>query len=393
MLIGIPKEIKFAEGRVSVTPEGVEHLRKAGHKVLIQEGVGSALSEIHKEFSDAEYVKHGAVIVSSAKEAWDVDLVVKVKEPLESEYKFLNKQMLFTFLHLAANKKLTEVLIENDVIAIAYETVELPSGELPLLKPMSEIAGRLSVQAAARYLETPDESQSNSSAAVFCKKTSTNKLGITQGKLIGGAPGIAPASVVILGGGVVGTNAAKIAIGLGAKVTVFDIDINKLRYLDDLFDDRLNTLYAHKEDISYHITTADIVIGAVLICGAKAPRLITNYDILCMKPGSVVVDVAIDQGGCIATAKPAMSAYLERDIIHYCPPNFPGMVPYTSTLALTNVTLPYIKALGTGLAHAMVNVPGFKRGINVMNRNICCKAVAEVFNSEPQEDSILIRPK
>lgn len=375
MLIGIPKEIKFAEGRVSVTPEGVEHLRKAGHKVLIQEGVGSALSEIHKEFSDAEYVKHGAVIVSSAKEAWDVDLVVKVKEPLESEYKFLNKQMLFTFLHLAANKKLTEVLIENDVIAIAYETVELPSGELPLLKPMSEIAGRLSVQAAARYLETP------------------NKLGITQGKLIGGAPGIAPASVVILGGGVVGTNAAKIAIGLGAKVTVFDIDINRLRYLDDLFDDRLNTLYAHKEDISYHITTADIVIGAVLIHGAKAPRLITNYDILCMKPGSVIVDVAIDQGGCIATAKPAMSAYLERDIIHYCPPNFPGMVPYTSTLALTNATLPYIKALGTGLAHAIVNVPGFKRGINVMNRNICCKAVAEVFNSESQKDLILVRPK
>lgn len=375
MLIGIPKEIKFAEGRVSVTPEGVEHLRKAGHKVLVQEGAGSALSEIHKEFSDAEYAKHGAVIVPSAKETWDVDLVIKVKEPLESEYKFLNKQMLFTFLHLAVNKKLTEVLIENDVIAIAYETVELPSGELPLLKPMSEIAGRLSVQAAARYLETP------------------NKLGITQGKLIGGAPGIAPASVIILGGGVVGTNAAKIALNLGAKVTVFDTNIDRLRYLDDLFNNRLNTLYAHKEDISYHITTADIIIGAVLIHGAKAPRLITNYDILCMKPGSVVVDVAIDQGGCIATAKPTMSAYLERDIIHYCPPNFPGMVPYTSTLALTNATLPYIKALGTGLAHAMINVPGFKRGINVMNRNICCKAVAEVFNSESQKDLILVRPK
>jgi len=359
MIIGIPKEIKDHEFRVSATPGAVATLVQAGHRVVVQQGAGKGSG-----FEDAEYAQSGGELLSSAEQAWQcADMVLKVKEPLPQEYDFLRAgQLLFTYLHLAASEELTKELMRRKVTGIAYETVELPDGTLPLLTPMSEVAGKMAVQIAAHYLE---------------------KMNGGRGKLLGGVPGVTPGDVVIVGGGTVGTNAAMVALGMGASVVVLDISTNRLRYLTEILHGNFITLVSNRHNLLEAIRRADVLIGAVLIKGAKAPKVVTRDMIAEMKPGSVVVDVAVDQGGCIETTRPTSHStptYWVDGVLHYCVPNIPGAVPRTSTYALSNQTLPYAMELASkGFATAVRQNPALAKGMNVHQGQVTYQAVADAL--------------
>ncbi|NOY77571.1 MAG: alanine dehydrogenase [Calditrichaeota bacterium] len=359
MIIGVPKEIKPDEYRVSMLPVGVETLRKNGHTVLVEKSAGEGSG-----FSDTDYKQAGAEILNSPEEVYSkADMIVKVKEPLPSEYELIKEdQILFTYFHFAASEKLTKAIIKTNAIAVAYETVELPDHSLPLLIPMSEVAGRMSVQEGAKYLE--------------------KKMG-GRGVLLAGVPGVEPATVVILGGGIVGTNAAKMAAGLGATVYILDINLDRLRYLDDVMPKNVITLMSNLYNIRELLAKADLLIGAVLIPGAKAPKLVTRDMLKLMKPRSVLVDVAIDQGGCIETVHPTTHhdpIYVIDDIIHYSVANMPGAVPRTSTIALTNATLPYAVKLANMGIEAIREDEALKKGLNIFKGKVTYKNVAEAFN-------------
>ena len=359
MIVGVPKEIKDNEARVALTPGGAKALTEAGHKVLVETQAG-ALSG----FPDDDYQNAGAEIVGDAGYAWGkADLVVKVKEPIEGEYAYFREGLvLFTYLHLAPLPELTNKLLEAKVIGIAYETVRDRQGNLPLLMPMSEVAGRMSVQVGASYLERERGG---------------------RGILLGGVPGVPPAHVAILGGGVVGTNAARIALGLGARTTLIDVNLNRLRELDDIFGGRLYTLASNSYNIAQVTREAELVIGGVLIPGATAPRLVTEAMIKKMEPGSVIVDVSIDQGGCVETARPTYHdnpTYIVHDVIHYMVANMPGAVPRTSTYALTNATIKYVTKLADhGLERAVADTPHLVTGINTYRGTVPHPAVAEAL--------------
>ncbi len=361
MDIGIPKETKDQEFRVGLTPSIVRTLTDRGHQVYIETCAGAGSS-----FTDTEYIQAGAKIVPTADAAWDREMVVKVKEPLATEYSYLQKnQILFTYLHLAANRTLTEQLIDTGVSAIAYETVELPDGKLPLLAPMSIIAGRLSVQFGARYLE---KQQGGS------------------GVLLGGVPGVQPGRVTILGGGIVGTEAARMAVGMCAQVTILDVNVDRLSYLETIFGSRVTYLYSNANNIEMSVRNADLVIGAVLILGKRAPILVSKALVGQMKPGSVIIDVAVDQGGCIETLRPTSHTspvYTELGVVHYGVPNMPGAVPWTATQALNNSTAPYvIKLADRGLDALAVDL-NLAKGMNVRSGKIVHPAVHEVFPDLP----------
>ena len=357
MIIGVPKEVKDHETRVGLVPSGVIHLHEAGHRVVVQSGAGEGSS-----IPDQEYAHAGAEIISTAAEVWSrADLVVKVKEPQPSEYGFLRPGLiLFTYLHLAPARELTDRLLQSGVTGVAYETIEEPDGSLPLLTPMSEVAGRMAVQVGAQYLEAP--------------------LG-GRGILLAGVPGVAPANVVIIGGGVVGTNAAKVALGIGASVTIIDKSMNRLRQLDDIFNGNVITLASNVWTIRESVRTADLVVGAVLVPGASAPKIVRRQMISEMKRGAVVVDVAIDQGGCFETSRPTTHTdpiYLVDGVLHYCVSNMPAAVPHTSTLALTNSTFPYLLELANlGLDRAMLQNPGLRAGVNTYRGEVTHPGVAE----------------
>jgi len=361
MRIGVPKEIKNNEYRVALTPGGARVLSKAGHTVYIQKGAGEGSS-----FSDKEYSDAGAQILDNAADVFDgSDIIVKVKEPLKEEFSLLKKEhLLFTYLHLAASRELTDALIKIGLTGIAYETIQLPNGSLPLLTPMSEIAGRMAVQVGAQYLE-----KSNGG----------------RGILLGGIPSVPPADVVIIGGGVTGTQAAKIALGMGANVTILDTNLDRLRYLEDILEGRFVTLASNFETLERAVTYADLLIGAVLIPGAKAPTLVTRDMISRMKKGSVVVDISVDQGGCIETIKPTTHSdpvYTIDGVIHYGVANIPGAVPRSSTVGLTNATLPYLLQLvNMGHKAAMAANKDLAKGLNVENGEIIHPAVLEWYNS------------
>jgi alanine dehydrogenase len=359
MRIGVPKEIKDNEYRVALTPVGAKVLINSGHKVYIQKGAGEGSS-----FSDEEYKKTGAEILEKAEDVFEAaDMIVKVKEPLSSEYKFLKKEhILLTYLHLAASKELTDALLDIGLIGIAYETIQLPNGSLPLLTPMSEIAGRMAVQIGAQYLE-----KSNGG----------------RGVLLGGIPGVNPGNVVIIGGGVTGTQAAKIALGMGAQVIILDTNLDRLRQLEDILSGRLLTLASNIENIEKCVEQADLLIGAVLIPGAKAPTLVTKSMVSKMKKGSVIVDISVDQGGCVETIYPTTHSnptYIVNGVIHYGVANIPGAVPRTSTIGLTNATLPYILQIANlGYKEAMLKNSVLAKGLNIENSKIVHPAVAEAF--------------
>jgi alanine dehydrogenase len=356
MQVGVPKEIKVHESRVAITPEGVSEFVHAGHTVLIQDGAGVASAITNEDFTQA-----GAKIVATADEVWQkADLVLKVKEPIESEYSKMRKgQTLFTYLHLAASKACTDALVASGTTAIAYETVEV-NGTLPLLAPMSEVAGRLATQVGATALQKPHGG---------------------RGVLLGGVPGVAPGRVVVIGGGVAGLNAAVIAFGMGADVTVFDRSINRLQYIDTIYGGRIKTLVASKHAIEREVKQADLVIGAVLVHGAKAPKLVSNKLVSEMKNGSVLVDIAIDQGGCFEDSKPTTHAdptYTVHNSVFYCVANMPGAVPVASTYALTNATLPFALSLANiGWEAACKKDPNLAKGLNVHEGKIYYSAVAE----------------
>jgi len=360
MIIGVPREIKDQEYRIAITSGGVESLRNNGHTVLIERNAGK-----DSGITDEEFINVGAEIVASHERVFaEADMIVKVKEPLKPECDLLKEgQILFTYLHLASDKTLTRSLMSAKVIAIAYETVETVDGKLPLLIPMSEVAGRLAIQEGAKYLEKPQGG---------------------EGILLSGVPGVAPAEVVILGGGVVGTNAAKMAAGLGAQVTILDVNLDCLRYLDDVMEANVITMKSNEYNIRQAIKDADLVVGAVLITGGKAPKLITREMLRIMKPGSVMVDVAIDQGGCIETSHPTSwsDPIFEVDgIIHYCVTNMPGCVPRTSTYALTNATLPYVLEIADlGYSQALREDRALVKGFNVVNGKVTYKGVAKAHN-------------
>jgi alanine dehydrogenase len=357
MIVGVPKEIKNNEARVGVTPAGVKALTEAGHKVLVETQAGA-----QSAFPDTEYQNAGAEMVGEAGAVWDnSEMVVKVKEPIEKEYAFFRDGLvLFTYLHLAPLPGLTDKLLQSKVIGIAYETVRDRQGTLPLLTPMSEVAGRMSVQVGATYLE---------------------KERGGRGILLGGVPGVPPAHVTILGGGVVGTNAAKIALGFGAKVTLVDVNLNRLRELDDIFGGRLYTLASNSYNVAHATREADLVIGAVLIPGTTAPRIVTRAMVAQMKKGAVIVDVAIDQGGCVETAKPTSHSdpsYLVDGVVHYCVTNMPGAVPNTSTLALTNATFSYVLRIANlGAREALRQDAGLAEGLNTWLGALTHRGVAE----------------
>lgn len=364
MIIGTPKEIKDNEYRVGITPGGVRQLAQAGHQVLVETGAGEGSG-----FSDAEYETSGAKIVSTSVEAWSAQIVVKVKEPQPLEYDFMRPDLtLFTFLHLAADEQLTREMMDRGVTGIAYETVELPNGQLPLLTPMSEVAGRMAIQIGAHYLEKKNDG---------------------RGKLLGGVPGVRPADVAIIGAGVVGTNAAQMGLGMGAHVMVIDINIDRLRYLNDVRSGRLITLSSNPLNIAETVRRADLLVGGVLIKGAKAPKLVTREMISTMNPGSVVVDVSVDQGGCIETTEPTTHSnptYLVDGVIHYCVSNIPGAVPRTSTYALSNATLPYVlKLANMGPEAAIKADPSLAKGVNTYKGKITYRAVAEAFGTEEEK--------
>ena len=360
MIIGVPKEIKNNENRVAVTPAGVKEFIKHGHTVYVQStaGVGSG-------FSDDEYASAGAKMLPTIEEVYSIaEMIVKVKEPIESEYSLIKKnQLVFTYFHFASYEPLTHAMIKSGAVCLAYETVEKKDRSLPLLVPMSEVAGRMSIQEGAKYLEKPLKG---------------------RGILLGGVPGVKPAEVLILGGGIVGTQAAKMAAGLGAHVTIMDISLPRLRELDDIMPANVDTMMSNEYNIMAMIQRADLIVGAVLIPGAKAPHLITRDMLKLMKPGTVLVDVAVDQGGCIETCKPTTHenpTYIIDDIVHYCVANMPGAVPYTSTLALTNATLPYaIQLANKGWVKACRENEELKLGLNVVDGKVVYRGVAEAFN-------------
>ncbi|MGO1470621.1 MAG: alanine dehydrogenase [Tissierella sp.] len=366
MIIGVPKEIKPQENRVSLTPAGVDSFKRAGHTIYVESGAG-----ISAGFSDNEYEKFGAEIFKSASDIWkNANMILKVKEPLEEEYKYFREDLIiFTFLHLANELSLTKALIEAKTTAIAYETVQLPSRLLPLLTPMSEVAGRMAVQKGAIHLET---------------------INGGKGKLIDGVPGVPPAHIVVVGGGIVGTGAIRRAIGLGARVTVLDIDIDRLRYLGEVFMGKIETLYSNNYNMIKAIETADLVIGAVLIPGSKAPKLITENMVKKMEKGSVIVDVAIDQGGCVETIDKATThenpTFTKHGVIHYAVANIPGAVAKTSTLALTNVTLSYaLQIANMGWKKAAKRNEALAKGVNLVDGNIVYKSIADAFDMEYKE--------
>ena len=357
MIVGIPREIKDSEYRVSMTPGGVHQLTEAGHEVWVETNAGEGSS-----FSDEQYAGAGARIVPTAA-AWSAELVVKVKEPQPSEYGFLRSDLaIFTYLHLAAAEQLTREMVSRGVAGIAYETVELPNGHLPLLTPMSEVAGRMAVQIGAHYME---------------------KMNGGRGKILGGVPGVRPADVVIIGAGVVGTNAAQVALGMGAHVIMIDINLDRLRYLHEVLGGRLTTLSSNPLNIAQAVHHADLLIGAVLIRGAKAPRLVTRQMIETMAPGSVVIDVAVDQGGCVETSHPTTHSdptFLVSGVTHYCVANMPGAVPRTSTYALSNATLSYVVRLANqGIAPALRQDLGLAKGLNTYRGHVTYKSVADAF--------------
>ena len=359
MKIGVPKEIIKHEYRVALLPVGAHVLTEHNHEVYVQNsaGVGSG-------YSDSEYRNNGAIILNSAEEVYDTaDLILKVKEPLESEYPFITeKHAVFTYFHYAANRKLTESMIASKAATIAYETVQKEDGSLPLLIPMSEVAGRMAIQVGATYLE---------------------KMSGGRGVLLGGVPGVAPAKVLILGAGIVGTNAAFVAAGMGATVTLLDIGLERLRYLDEIMPKNVNTVMSNPHNIRHYIQNADLVIGSVLVPGAKAPMLVTREILKLMRAGSVIVDVAVDQGGCIETARPTTHddpVYVEEDIIHYCVANMPGAVPFTSTIALNNSTFPYVLLLADkGIDKAILWNKDLWQGVNVFKGAVTHEKVAEAF--------------
>ena len=360
MIIGVPKEIKRNENRTSLVPFGAEELVKSGNTVLIEKSAGIASG-----FSDEDYILSGATIIDTAEEIYSrSDIIVKVKEPIGDELQLIKKnQIIFTFFHFAASKELTNRMIENESISIAYETVQKSSGELPLLIPMSEVAGRMAVQNGAKCLEE-------------------NMGG--KGKLLSGVPGVEPATVTILGGGVVGTNAAKLAAGFGAKVNILDINQERLRYLNDIMPPNVCTLYSNRHNISQLLPTTDLLIGAVLIVGAKAPNLVTKDMLQCMDKKSVIIDVAVDQGGCVETCKPTTHenpTYEIEGITHYCVANMPGSVPYTSTLALSNATFKYIyKLANNSLDKNLSDMIEFRSGLNIHKGRVTHSAVASCFD-------------
>lgn len=360
MIIGVPKEVKDRENRVAATPSAVHEYVSQGHKVLVQTSAG-----IGSGYTDDEYVNEGAELIEDASGVWGrAEMILKVKEPIAQEYDLMRHgQILFTYLHLAADEPLTRALIERNVQAIAYETVQLPNGQLPLLTPMSEVAGRMSIQVGAHFLERTRGG---------------------RGVLLGGIPGVPPAEVVVIGGGVVGTNAAKIALGMGANVTVIDLNVDRLRYLDDVLDGRINTLASSRKNIADAVKTADLVIGSVLIPGRRAPKLVTADMVSTMKRGSVTVDVAIDQGGCFETSRPTTHsdpAFEVDGVVHYCVTNMPGALPRTGTQGLTNVTTPYGIALANkGWERALRDDPALALGANVINGHVTYAGVADAFN-------------
>ncbi len=361
MIIGVPKEIKVREYRVGMTPAGVKSLTARGHKVLVEKTAGEGAG-----IKDADYIAAGATMVGSAAEAWGADMVVKVKEPLAAEYGFFRENLiLYTYLHLAPEPELTKKLAEKKVAAVAYETIESPDGTLPLLRPMSEVAGRMAVQVGASCLEKEHGG---------------------KGLLLGGVPGTRRARVVILGGGVVGRNAATIAIGMGAQVTVLDVKAETMAYLEDIFGGAVETLYSNPINIEAAVRRADLVVGGVLVTGARAPKLVTKEMIATMEPGSVVVDVAVDQGGCIETCRPTTHdnpTYEVSGVVHYCVANMPGAVPQTSTWALTNTTLAYaVKIADLGLVAAAKADKGLLKGINVYGGHVTCEPVAQAHKME-----------
>ncbi len=357
MEIGVPKEIKDQEFRVGLSPGSVRVCCERGHQVFVETNAGMGAG-----FTDEDYTSSGATIVQNAAEVWFRELVVKVKEPLPPEFPLIQKgQLLFTYLHLAADRDLTEHLIKSGVNAVAYETVELPDGRLPLLTPMSIIAGRLSVQFGARYLERQQGG---------------------RGVLLGGIPGVSPGKVVILGGGVVGTEAARIAVGMGAKVQILEINLDRLAYLETLFDSRVELLYSSPAQVEAVVPEADLLIGAVLVLGKRAPTLVNRQLVAKMRPGSVIVDVAVDQGGCIETLRPTSHThptYVEEGVVHYGVPNMPGAVPWTATQALNNSTLPYVIQLADYGLKALEMNPVLGKGLNVTNHHLVHPAVQDVF--------------
>jgi alanine dehydrogenase len=363
VIIGVPKEIKANENRVALTPAGAQALIGCGHRVLVETtaGLGSG-------FTDEEYAASGAKIIPDNTGVFGAaDMIIKVKEPLAPEYDLLHEgQILFTYLHLAPEPELTRALMRNKVVSIAYETVQLPNGSLPLLTPMSEVAGRMATQIGAHLLE---------------------KFQGGRGVLLGGVPGVPPADVCVIGGGIVGTNSAKIALGMGANVAILDISADRLRYLDDVLGGRITTVMSNSHNIAAAAARADLLIGAVLIPGARAPRLVTEEMVKAMKPGSVIVDVAIDQGGCVETidrvTTHANPTYVKHGVVHYSVANMPGAVPRTSTLALTNVTLPYaIKLANKGWRKAVADDPYLALGLNVLEGCVCYEAVAVAHDLE-----------
>lgn len=370
MIIGTPTEIKNHEYRVGIVPAGVHAFTSHGHNVIIQAGAGKGSG-----IDDADYVAAGARIVPTAEDVYgEADMVIKVKEPLPPEYGLLRPgQVLYTYLHLAPDPQQTKALVDSGCTAIAYETIQLDDGSLPLLTPMSEVAGRLSIQMGAHFLE---------------------KAQGGRGVLLGGVPGTKPAKVVILGGGVVGTNAAKMALGLGARVTILDVSLPRLRYLDDIFHGTINVLASNEWVVRREIIDADVVVGGVLIAGARAPHVITRDMLSTMMEGSVIVDVAIDQGGCVETAHPTTHAdpvYVVDGVIHYCVANMPGAVARTSTFALTNATLPYgLKLADLGPKRAMLSDRALLKGLNVIAGRVVCPPVAEALGYECYDAASLV---
>jgi alanine dehydrogenase len=365
MKIGVPKEIKTNENRIALVPGGAEALVAAGHTVQVERGAGAGSG-----FTDDDYTSVGSKLASDAATVWrEADMILKVKEPIEPEWPNMRRgQVIFTYFHFAADERLTRAHMKSGATCIAYETVELPTRELPLLTPMSEVAGRMAVQEGAKYLE---------------------KLYGGRGVLLGGVPGVAPAKVVILGGGIVGINAAKMAAGMGAKVVILDLSLERLRYLSDVMPANVQLIYSNRSNILEQVVAADLVVGAVLITGAKAPKLVRREDLKRMQPGSVIVDVAIDQGGCVETIKATTHenpTYVVDGVIHYGVANMPGGVPRTSTLALTNATLPYALLLANkGWKQALRDSPALLKGLNMHDGKVTYPGVAEAFGLDYHE--------
>lgn len=360
MIIGVPKEIKNNESRVGMTPAGVFELAKNNHTVYIQSRAGEGSG-----FFDDDYKQAGAIILDTIGQVYAMaEMIVKVKEPIEEEYNYIQKgQLVFTYFHFASSEPLTKAMIDSKAVCIAYETVEDEDRTLPLLTPMSEVAGRMAIQQGAKYLEKPVKG---------------------RGVLLGGVPGVAPGRVLVLGAGVVGTQAAKMAAGLGAHVTILDVNMKRLRYINDIMPSHVVTEFSNEFNIRKHIKTHDLIIGGVLLKGSKAPKLITRDMLRDMRKGTVIVDVAVDQGGCVETTRPTTHEdpiYIINDVVHYSVANMPGAVPYTSTMALTNVTLPYVlKLANLGWEMACEVDPSLQKGLNIVHGEVVYKEILEAFN-------------